>query len=523
MLQELLALIDKSASGVDAPFALFCAGAFEAAVKTDDAIAAATLFDGVQNMGFHFPTNAFAVRYICLCLSRITACGVNLAVKNAGDYAPLAAYLKARASDIRVDMARAYMAAALSAQPTDSELYRFYVLLDRLAKDPDKETDDVLYNLEAQKKAFLASIETPEFEQIGVWLRTTVDSPIKAQLLTAIVKCYLPEKYDAFIARWRQDLPGELDLEGFDILARWYQEDLSLSKNITDELSKRLQVRSNQGTYKRLTQTGTAKYRNATCHYWDQPYAQYIADWLTSDGPTGLGLAADNTSIVVHFDDGPPLGHGCVSRGTRIRVWSAADGTTEIPVERVTENTRVFTGGGNFARTSDERVVNHHIKRLYGVNNIAPFMSAEHAIRVVDADGVGHWKSPDPKAANAINPHHHVTRLQIGDRFVCYDDGAEPVLQTIQKITWQEAPPDAFFTGYDLHFREGYPRYFANGILCLLNYPEITAASLRRNLQALPDEAAQAFFKSVEENEAVFRALFGDDAIDALASHANHE
>ena len=58
----------------------------------------------------------------------------------------------------------------------------------------------------------------------------------------------------------------------------------------------------------------------------------------------------------------------------------------------------------------------------------------------------------------------------------------------VEKITVAQAKPEENFTGYDLHFISGEKSYYANGLLVLLNYPDITLARLMRALEGMEAE-----------------------------------
>ena len=86
------------------------------------------------------------------------------------------------------------------------------------------------------------------------------------------------------------------------------------------------------------------------------------------------------------------------------------------------------------------------------------------------------------KRRTASIPFYHAAKLQVGD--VVYTLKGKEI---VRKITKQYADIQSreTFTGYDLHFRQGYQSYYANGILVLLNYPEITIARIKRVLDSM--------------------------------------
>ena len=70
----------------------------------------------------------------------------------------------------------------------------------------------------------------------------------------------------------------------------------------------------------------------------------------------------------------------------------------------------VLSENGTVSVTSDEKVINRHITCLYGINDIPPFMSLEHAVLTEEG-----WKSLDPETTNSINSFYHAAKLQVGD------------------------------------------------------------------------------------------------------------
>ena len=171
--------------------------------------------------------------------------------------------------------------------------------------------------------------------------------------------------------------------------------------------------------------------------------------------------------------DAPRPSGGCVTGDTKICL---SDGR-EIPISQIREGMEVLSENGTVSVTSDEKVINRHITCLYGINDIPPFMSLEHAVLTEEG-----WKSLDPETTNSINSFYHAAKLQVGD--VVYTLKGKEI---VRKITKQYADIQSreTFTGYDLHFRQGYQSYYANGILVLLNYPEITIARIKRVLDSM--------------------------------------
>ena len=95
-------------------------------------------------------------------------------------------------------------------------------------------------------------------------------------------------------------------------------------------------------------------------------------------------------------------------------------------------------------------------------------MSPEHAVMTTEAG------KSCPEQSNQINSYYNVTLLRRGDQVFTGGDcaGRENYSGTSETR--------GKFTGYDLHFISGEKSYYANGLLVLLNYPDITLARLMR-------------------------------------------
>ena len=123
------------------------------------------------------------------------------------------------------------------------------------------------------------------------------------------------------------------------------------------------------------------------------------------------------------------------------------------------------------------------------------------------------WKSLDPETTNSINSFYHAAKLQVGD--VVYTLKGKEI---VRKITKQYADIQSreTFTGYDLHFRQGYQSYYANGILVLLNYPEITIARIKRVLDSMSFQKQKRFRHMIEQNYDIFSDMFGELSMSQL-------
>lgn len=124
------------------------------------------------------------------------------------------------------------------------------------------------------------------------------------------------------------------------------------------------------------------------------------------------------------------------------------------------------------------------------------------------------WKSLDPATSNRINPHFNVTLLQEGDEVVTQDG-----MLKVDRITIEQALPGQTFTGYDLHFADGEKSYYANGLLVLLNYPDITLVRLMRALERMKP-SHRRFFTIFQKEQWLFEEVFSEEVVDYFKESA---
>lgn len=166
---------------------------------------------------------------------------------------------------------------------------------------------------------------------------------------------------------------------------------------------------------------------------------------------------------------------GCVVEGTMIKMYEQRDKAIEdIVAEDLVLNKTMCA-----SICSEERIINDNVKKLYGINNDAPFMSLEHAVFTIEKG----WCSLDPDCSNQINHRWKVKKLSIGDHVLKINKKNEISYEMVKNINIIENNRRC----YDLHFYEGSNSYFANGYACLLNYPVLTLTNvlnlLHRNHQ----------------------------------------
>lgn len=92
----------------------------------------------------------------------------------------------------------------------------------------------------------------------------------------------------------------------------------------------------------------------------------------------------------------------------------------------------------------------------------------------------------------------------------------------MEKITAKIAKPGTYFEGYDLHFREGKNSYFANGFLCLLNYPEMTLKRIMDNMSVMTETDRNAFVSLIQDKQELFIQVFGEAVMHQFEQEVAH-
>lgn len=391
-------------------------------------------------------------------------------------------------------------------------------ILDLFVKSINPDIDPEFMN------EFYKNTTTPEFIQF-----TCMQSEQLAgypHLCFEIIRKYLPEKYDDYYNEWKKYASSDklaVFSGGFYFSGYATSDKLKAGLKVSVENALNRQTNYTSDSYCERRSYGvpllnhdlvTLHERRTTVHEAFDTGLD-VCVWLKADVTRQymphIGAVpnphSDNTYPGVWYDDRDPPSSGCVTKDTQIAL---ADHTT-AEISSIREGYRILSEENRISITSDELIVNRTIKCLYGINEISPFMSLEHA--VMTSTG---WKSLDPQSSNAINPHYNVGLLKKGDHVITMDGEIE-----VSEITVLNAAPGSTFTGYDLHFREGYHSYFANGLLVLLNYPEITLTRIIENLRGMQAADACRFVKLLTDNSGLFREVFGDIPIRQFTQYAS--
>lgn len=424
-----------------------------------------------------------AIKYVCYGLSLTTSHGFCNAVQNC-NYQLIGNWFKAH-SDLGIDFLAAYLKYN-HMEPIDTEF---------------------------QNALFQTLISTAFIT--GEWVRNVNVSPDHAKVLLAVVRRYIPQKYDDVIQVWEKFFPSDTleQLKQYKWFGKYEFIDTLYEYHLKESIRSAVEVKSNfKDSEKtgRMYWTGAGNYgyiEYITHHEYD--YGAAVAEWLDSGRPAKYGLrSSGNPSI--HVDEqrsrwvDTTSQSGCVSPDTCILM---ADGG-EKKICEMQPGDKVLSEGKTISVCSDELIYNNDIAGMYGFNEWMPFLSFEHAIMTQRG-----WCSLNPALSNEINPHFHVKMLEAGDkveRLSRNQEGSFSVVQiTIENINIKRAEKGRHFEGYDLHFREGKNSYYANGFLCLLNYPEITIKRIMDNLRHLAEGDRVRFLRMVQENRLLFEQVFG--------------
>jgi hypothetical protein len=247
--------------------------------------------------------------------------------------------------------------------------------------------------------------------------------------------------------------------------------------------------------------------------YEDSYYGMNLLKWLdSSSGPKQYGIRSaikpNNRVSKEIARERRTESKGCVISGTKITL---ADGTFKL-VQDIQEGDNVLSEGGTVSICSDELVINNRVYAFYGINGEEPSFSLDHALLTNNG-----WKCMSPDDANAINSHFNIKKLQIGDTVFKFEKflNGKPVIKVIPVLKIDiKYFGNSGALGYDLHFRSGKPSYFANGFLCLLNYPEITVKRIMKNISnSMSVEESEKFFCLINNNYSLFEKAFGTYAV----------
>mgnify|MGYP003289930272 CR=1 FL=1 len=359
--------------------------------------------------------------------------------------------------------------------------------------------------------SFFEETSQPQFIQ-GV-CEQLAQYPKFPKLCFEMVCKYTPQKYEEYYKRWKEIVSKEqlVLFTDKDYFSSYESSDKlkdGIAQSVWSAMNLRTEYVCNSYYEHRTRGVATPIHDVITIREkrWVTKEAyntgKAVCNWLGSMGVNHLPNVHTDQYVNCgswETDSDCSGGGGCVTGDTMILL---ADGNSR-KIRDIVEGDRIRNGEGNVSETSNEKIINHSLGCLYGINDIRPFMSLEHAVMTTEG-----WKSLDPTTSNEINPHYKVGLLREGDKVITLEGERE-----VTHITRLYPPEGTMFTGYDLHFREGSDSYYANGLLVLLNYPEITLVNILKNIQKMELTDINKFIALFRENTLIFEQVFGKIAI----------
>ncbi|RSM14732.1 hypothetical protein CDV31_005314 [Fusarium ambrosium] len=235
----------------------------------------------------------------------------------------------------------------------------------------------------------------------------------------------------------------------------------------------------------------------------------------TSSAPySGPASGADGTQMtILHFaTHGKDLADCCFIAGTRVETLSGSKA-----IEDLTEGDQVLTradGAKQWGTRSDEVVKNPATGTLFGFNAEAPFFTAGHPFYTTTG-----LRAIDPETARQENPWLEVGQLKPGHVLFRLNAEKEYELKTINSINSSRSDVSSV---YGVHLREGLRSYHANGYLVTINYPEITAVSITRQLRTFPPAERAVMIQSLAVLKPLFERFGAGTVMDKLIKEAGY-
>lgn len=344
------------------------------------------------------------------------------------------------------------------------------------------------------------------------------------RLVWKVVEIFLPERLQELTEQWKGE--GK-DSGKVDVLLQQVRQNLyfdvykeldvfyeRIRKDVENAMKKVTDFKEYQSE-EVIPSSGESPYLSWNI-YKNKEYdvGRAIRDWIKGGIPAKYQLLS-GTEVEIHHHEKEyigwdhSMGSGCVSGTTMIRM---ADGGQK-EIRQIREGDAVLNERMETSLCSDEKICNPRISAFYGINEYEPFLSLEHAVLTKRG-----WCCVDPDSANRINPFYEVKKLEVGDvviRLVQTQDGTvQKKGVKVEDIRICYAQEGEFFTGYDLHFREGYHSYYANDFLCLLNYPEITVSRMGKAFREMNMEDQKRLQEILACNKALFQKMFGEYAVE---------
>lgn len=373
-------------------------------------------------------------------------------------------------------------------------------------------------------KNMISTISSPTYI-VGELVSALSSSQESVRLLLGAIDSYSPEDGEKVRKAWKE--PKELAgyTEVLTTPPDWffdYTKDITtFVRNFTSEVTEACNHVTKSESFQKeedvvMGDTGICTYLLVT--YRRDYHGEDVQQWCASDnGPKKYKLdredSIDLTTVTKISSERKTSSSGCVAVNTHILM---ADGTKK-KIQDLEEGELVMSKEGEQSLFSGERVHTPGIKAFYSINGSDAVFSLDHAVMTEDG-----WKSMAPEISNRITPYYHVTRLQEGDMVLRARENSdsgriEYYKEPVRKLHIEICPDGV--DGYDLHFQEGYHSYYAEGFLCLLNYPHITLHNLQKTMEKeFSKEDYLEFYRCITENDRVFKKVLGKDTFQHLST-----
>ncbi|KAL2672765.1 hypothetical protein Neosp_013481 [[Neocosmospora] mangrovei] len=197
---------------------------------------------------------------------------------------------------------------------------------------------------------------------------------------------------------------------------------------------------------------------------------------------------------------------GCFIAGTKVETSNGSKA-----IEDLREGDQILTRAGEAQQRgicSDEIVENTSPETLYGFNGEAPFFTAGHPFYTTTG-----LRSIDPQTARKENPWLEVGQLKPGHVLLRLNAEKQYEQEVITSINMSRSDVTSV---YGVHLREGLRSYHANGYLVAINYPEITAVSITRQLKTFPPPQRATMLHSLGVLKPLFERFGAGTVMDKL-------
>lgn len=239
-------------------------------------------------------------------------------------------------------------------------------------------------------------------------------------------------------------------------------------------------------------------------------YGAAVQRWLNSDnGPKKYSISPPSSINNTSTYPPDPSSSGCILSSALILLENAAEKQASV----IRPGDKLLTGSGSSV-CSEDILKMRGTFILYGINGETPIFTSEHCI-MTDRG----WCSLEPELINEMNPKYEAKHLYVGDivhrcrrsrngKYVFFKEE----IKSIETITVQEQEVYVFRTEF------GAPECFANGVLTLLPFPDITPGYIRKRLSLMDINERRCILKIISDENKVFEKLLGKISFTALCN-----